>query len=66
MGKDSFILSRDVCIALRSEAIIDTDTPTAKRDLIKIQDAFNQMRSESGRSHAQLSKLLAMSRGPKV
>lgn len=64
MGKDTFILSRDVCIALRSEGIIDTDTPTAKRDLVKIQNAFNQMQGESSRSHAALSKLLAMSRGP--
>lgn len=64
VGKDTFILSRDVCIALRTEGVIDTDNPTAKRDLIRIQECFNTMRSDSGRSHAELSRILAMSRGP--
>lgn len=64
VGKDTFILSRDVCIALRAAGVIDTDTPTAKRDLIKIQHCFNTLRQESGRSHAELSRIIAMSRGP--
>ncbi|GAB3375814.1 DNA-3-methyladenine glycosylase I [Spongiibacter taiwanensis] len=64
VGKDTFILSRDVCIALRTEGVIDTDTPTSKRDLAKIQACFNNLRQDSGRSHAELSRILAMSRGP--
>lgn len=64
VGKDTFILSRDVCTALISEGIIDKANPSTKKDLLKIQQAFNEMRVESGRSHAQLSRILAMSVGP--
>ncbi len=63
MGKDTFILSRDVCTALKLQGVIDRDNPTAQRDLRKIQDAFNDMRSESGWQLCQLSRMLAMSIG---
>ena len=64
-GKDTFILSRDVCTALRAEGIIDKAQPTAKRDLIKIQQTFNQLAEESGRSFCALSMILALSVGPR-
>lgn len=64
-GKDTFILSRDVCVALKAEGIVDRDQPTAKRDLLKIQQAFNAMADESGRSLGELSMILALSTGPR-
>ncbi|MFT5889231.1 MAG: 3-methyladenine DNA glycosylase Tag [Zhongshania sp.] len=63
MGKDTFILSRDVCTALRAEAIIDKTQPTSQKDLRAVQQAFNTMREESGRSLAELSMILALSIG---
>lgn len=65
VGKDTFILSRDVCVALKAEGIVDRDQPTAKRDLLKIQQAFNAMADESGRSLGELSMILALSTGPR-
>ncbi len=64
-GKDTFILSRDVCTALLSVGIIDKTQVTAQRDLQKVQLAFNEMQQESGRSMAELSMILALSIGPR-
>lgn len=64
-GKDTFILSRDVCTALLSVGIIDKTQVTAQRDLKKVQLAFNEMQQESGRSMAELSMILALSIGPR-
>lgn len=63
-GKDTFILSRDVCTALRAEGIVDKPQITSQRDLKAVQAAFNQMREESGRSLSELSMILALSIGP--
>lgn len=63
-GKDTFILSRDVCTALRAEGIIDKPQVTAKRDLLKVQNAFNELRADSGRTLSELSMILALSVGP--
>ena len=65
VGKDSFILSRDVCTALRAEGLIDSPNPTALKELKKAQAAFNQLQQESGRTLAELSMLLALSLGPR-
>lgn len=63
MGKDTYILSRDVCHALKLHGIVDKDNPTSQRDLGKIQDCFNEMRAESGWQLCQLSRMLALSIG---
>ena len=63
MGKDTFILSRDVCQALLQENIIDKNNPSSQRDQRKVQDFFNQLQQESGRSLAEISRLLALSVG---
>lgn len=63
MGKDTFILSRDVCAALKLNGIIDKDNPSSQRDLRKVQEAFNEMRAESGWQLCQLSRMLALSIG---
>lgn len=61
MGKDTFILSRDVVSCLRNHRIIDTDTPTSKRDLLAIQATFNQWREETGLKLCELSRIAAYS-----
>ena len=58
MGKDSFILSRDVIAALRREKVFD-GTPTSKSSLRAIQDAFNQWVDEGGKSLTRVSRVLA-------
>ena len=65
MGKDTFILSRDVCTALQAEGIVDKTQITSQSDLAKVQAAFNEMRDESGRSLSELSMILALSIGPR-
>lgn len=62
MGKDSFILSRDVIAALKREEIVTTD-PKSQRDLRLVQQAFNQWCDESGRSLTHISKILAFTIG---
>lgn len=61
-GKDTFLLTDDVVAALKAQGIIDK-APTAKRDLKKVQDAFNQWQQESGRPMAQISRLLSYTVG---
>lgn len=64
VGKDTFVLSRDVCKALQSIDVLDKPQATSQRDLRKAQDCFNAMRAESGKSLCELSMLLALSVGP--
>ena len=60
MGKDSFVLSRDVVKVLIAEAIV-SKSPTAKRDMAAVQQAFNSWCEESGRDLTTVSRVLAMS-----
>lgn len=62
VGKDSFVLSRDVCRALIREGVVDKE-PSSKRDMQAVQAAFNAWRAESGRPMTQISQVLAMSVG---
>jgi len=62
MGKDSFILSRDVVIALLREGVVSND-PKSQRDLKLVQAAFNHWQQESGRPLTQISKILAFTVG---
>jgi 3-methyladenine DNA glycosylase Tag len=62
MGKSSFITSRDVTAALIREGVIDKP-PAGKRDLQKIQAAFNAWAEESGRDLTSISRTLALSIG---
>ncbi|BBB26532.1 DNA-3-methyladenine glycosylase I [Amphritea japonica] len=61
-GKDTFILTDDVVAALKAQDIIDKP-PTAKRDLQKVQECFNQWQQESGRPMAHISRLLSYTVG---
>jgi len=62
LGKDTFILTDDVAVALKAQGVIDRK-PTAQRDLETVQTAFNQLHQQSGRPLCQISRLLACSIG---
>ncbi len=62
MGKDSFILSRDVIAALSREKVFD-GTPTSKSSLQSIQAAFNAWVDDGGKSLTRVSRVLAFTVG---
>jgi 3-methyladenine DNA glycosylase Tag len=59
VGRDTFLLTEDVSVALQAQGIVDK-MPSSQRDLKKVQEAFNAWREESGRPLCQLSRMLAM------
>lgn len=63
IGKDGFVLSRDVVACLRDAGLEIAETPTSKKDLRKVQDQFNAWAKESGLPLVQLSRICAMSIG---
>jgi len=65
LGRDGWCLSRDVVEALIREGVIDK-APTSKTAQGQVQAAFNTWSSESGRPFAHISRLLALSVGPKL
>jgi 3-methyladenine DNA glycosylase Tag len=60
MGRDAFILSRDVTARLIAEGVIDKPA-TSKSALRAVQTAFNDWSAQSGRSLTEISRVLAMS-----
>lgn len=60
LGKPAFITSTDVVAALIREGVVDA-SPSGKRELEKIQQAFNRWSDETGRNLTDLSRILAMS-----
>ena len=58
MGKDSFMTSGDVAVALIREGVVDKP-PTGKGALKKVQSAFNVWMEESGRPLTHISRVLA-------
>ena len=60
MGRDSFILSRDVTARLIAEGVIDRPA-TSKAARRAVQAAFNDWMAQSGRGLTQISQVLAMS-----
>ena len=60
VGKDTFLLTGDVSRALIDGGIVEKP-PTAKRDLRKVQAAFNAWHEESGRPLCHISRILALS-----
>ena len=61
MGKDSFILSKDVIATMVDAGVIDNYKATSKRDLKAIQAALNGWHVETGLSYTNLSRVAAMS-----
>jgi len=62
LGKDTFLLTRDVEGYLRENKVIDTGINT-KSALQNTQHFFNELQQQSGRSLTELSQLVAMSYG---
>lgn len=60
MGRDGFILSRDVVGRLIAEGVVDKQ-PTSKTAMRAVQAAFNEWMDQSGRGLTQISRVLAMS-----
>lgn len=62
MGKDAFILSRDVIRALEREDVFE-GSPTSRRSMKAIQSAFNGWVEEGGKSLTRVSRVLAFTVG---
>lgn len=62
MGRDSYVLTRDVVSALIRDGVVDRPPGSAK-SMAAVQAAFNAWAAESGRSLAQVSRILALSVG---
>ena len=60
MGKDTFLITRDVSVALVAAGVVDK-APSGKGALKKVQQAFNTWQVESGRPLCQISRILALS-----
>jgi len=63
IGKDSFLLTRDVVACLKDAGLEIADEPRSKRDLEKIQKQFNTWHTDNGMAYAQLSKICGLSVG---
>ncbi len=62
MGKESFILSRDVVARLEAEGVVD-GPPTSAKAMKAVQAAFDVWARESGQSLTAISRVLAQSIG---
>ena len=60
MGRDGFILSRDVVARLQAEGVIDK-APTSKKAMVAVQEAFNTWADQTGKSLIEISRVLALS-----
>ena len=63
VGKDCFILSRDVVAVLKSIGLDIADQPSSKRDLLRIQEQFVRWKQETGMPFSHLSRIVACSGG---
>ena len=60
MGKDGFILSKDVVARLIAEGVIDK-APTSQKAKTAVQEAFNTWKAQSGQPLSAISRVLAQS-----
>ena len=63
IGKDSFLLTKDVVTDLKVAGLEIANEPSSQSDLIKVQNCFNHWRESTGYSLTQLSKICACSVG---
>ena len=63
IGKDGFVVSRDVVLCLRDSGLDLAEEPSSKKELKKIQDQFNAWAAETGLPITHLSRICAMSIG---
>ena len=59
MGKDTFLMTKDVCAALVNHGFVDKISPTSQRDLKQVETVFGALRDQSGRSFCEISRILA-------
>ncbi|WP_338549951.1 DNA-3-methyladenine glycosylase I [Roseovarius phycicola] len=62
LGRDSYILSKDVVARLIAEGVLDK-APGSKASMKAVQAAFNTWMDQSGRSLTEISRVLALSTG---
>jgi len=63
VGKDCFMLTKDVVAAIKSTGVEMADNPSSQRDLRRAQDIMNQWHDESGLPYTHISKIAAFSNG---
>ena len=59
MGKDTFLMTKDVCDALVHHGFIEKFSVNSQRDLRRVQEIFNSLCEQSGRSLSEVSRILA-------
>jgi 3-methyladenine DNA glycosylase Tag len=62
LGKDTFLLSRDVESYLRSQRVFEGGM-TSKRSLAQIQSFFNDLQDQSNKSLQEISQIISFSVG---
>jgi len=63
LGWDTYILSRDMVLALRDAGLDIAETPGSKKDQQKIHGQINAWAKETGLPRMHISRILAMSIG---
>ncbi|CAF4222966.1 unnamed protein product [Rotaria magnacalcarata] len=63
MGKDVYLLSADVCVALQQAGLDIPQNPTSQKDLKAIGQLFNQWHQQTQLPYSHLSKIAAYSVG---
>jgi 3-methyladenine DNA glycosylase Tag len=63
IGRDGFVTSNDVVACLRDAGLDIAENPTSKKDMAKIQAAFNTWAEETGLPFTHISRICAMSIG---
>lgn len=64
-GYDAWIASNHVCAALQREAILDKPSATSKTALKQVDAALTALHEDSGLPRAVISRILALSIGPR-
>ena len=59
MGRDTFLLTNDVCQALVHHGFMKKFSPNSQRDLKLVEQVFENLRQETGRPLCQISRILA-------
>lgn len=63
LGYDGFVTSSDVVACLRDAGADIASEPKSKRDMAKVQEAFNAWQAETGLPYTHLSRICALSIG---
>ena len=63
VGKDCFVLSKHVILALRGAGCDIVEKPNSKRDLARIQSLFNEWHQQTGLPYTHLSQIAAFAVG---